>query len=327
MRLINARYVLIVLLLTICITADIVSAETINIKIPREVTISSDWITLGGIAEFEGISEEDLLKLKTIRISRTLLPGYTKSIPRGQIELLIENEGFNLSDFNLDIPGLINVKTATRWLSKAEIIEKAKDYLIDYLGYPVDKLVIEQRFSPPELALPNKEYQIEFEITPGTNRSGNISMQAHILVDNMIYKKLYLGFNVKVIREVYIAKRAIAVGEKIRQDDFYLDVRGLDNFRGDLILDFNNSIILDGVVNIPINKEGILTSYHLTIPDIVFPGDQLQAEIIVGNIQITIMVKARRTGKKGEYITVENINNGHRFQAQIINSHLVRLVQ
>ncbi len=327
MRLVNGRYVLIILFLTVYITANIVSAETINIKILREITISSEWITLADIAEFEGISEEDLIKLKKIRISRTLLPGYTKSIPRGQIELLMENEGFNLSDFNLDIPGLVDVKTATRWLSEAEIIEEARDYLIDYLGYQRDKLVIEQRFSPPKVALPDKEYRLEFEIAPGSNKSGNISMQTLILVDNVIFKKIYLGFNVKVLREVYIAKRAISVGEKIRQDDFYLDVRGLDNFRGDLILDFNNSIILDGVVNIPINKEGVLTSYHLTIPDIVFPGDQLQAEIIVGNIQVTIMVKARRTGKKGEYITVENINNGHRFQAQIINSHLVRLVQ
>ncbi len=327
MRIINGRYVFILLLLTICIMTNMVSAETINIKIPREVTISSEWITLGDIAEFKNISENDLIKLKTIRVSKTLLPGYTKSIPRGQIELLIENEGFNLSNFNLDIPNFINVKTATRWLKEEEIIEKAKGYLLSYLGYPLDKLVIEQRFSPPEVALPDKDYQLEFEIAPGSNRTGNISMQAHILVDEMIYKKLYLGFNVKIVREVYVAKRDISVGEKLREDDFYLDVRGLDTVRGDLISDFDNPIILDGVVNIPINKEDVLTSYYLTIPDIVFPGDQLQAEIIVGNIQVTIMVKARRTGRKGEYITVENINNGHKFQAQVINSHLVRLVQ
>lgn len=327
MRLINGRYYIIALVLTIFMTTNIVSAETINIKIQEEVTISSDWITLNDIAEFEGISEKNLRKLKDIKISRALLPGYTKTIHREQIKLLIENEGFNLSDFSLDIPASINVKTASRWLSEEQLIDEAKEYLINYLGYPLEKLKIEQRFRPPKVALPDKEYQIEFEIAPGANKTGNVSIQAQIIVDEMVYKRLYLGFNVKVFHEVYIAKRTISVGEKIRQDDFYLELRGLTGYRGDIILDFNNRIVLDGVVNIPINKDGVLTSYHLTIPDIIHPGDQVQAEIIVGNIQVTIMVKARRSGKKGDYITVENINNGHRFQAQVINSHLLRLVQ
>ncbi|MFW5981217.1 MAG: flagellar basal body P-ring formation chaperone FlgA, partial [bacterium] len=118
----------------------------------------------------------------------------------------------------------------------------------------------------------------------------------------------------------------IAAGEKLNEDDFELLYKEVSDFQGEIIKDFDNTLVKNGVVRRRIPRQGVLTTYHLVLPIIVSPHDILQAEIISGGIKVNTQVIARQSGKKGDYITVENISSGHRFKAQIISSHLVRLV-
>lgn len=298
----------------------------ISITIPERVTINSSWIELGEIAEIRGASGDELKRLADIKIARALLPGYTRTVPVEQIILLIENEEFSARDMAINIPEFVYVSSAGRILDEKEMLEKAELFLYNSLGNPADKVLIKPRFIPPEIILPDKDYSLDYEFS-GTNRVGNVSLLLSVIVDDVLYKKVFLGFELMIEKEVYIAKRSISIGEKIREDDFYLSTREVANYRGELIQNLNNQLVKDGVVNIEIPQDGVLTTYYLKLPTIVHSGDILQAEIIIGSISVSTVVKARQSGKKGDYITVENNETGHRFKAQIISSHLVRLVQ
>lgn len=298
----------------------------ISITIPETVTINSSWIELGDIAEIRGVSGEEFERLASLKIARAVLPGYTRTIPAEQIIILIENEGFLSKNMEINIPDFVYVSSAGRILSEEEMLKQAEDFLYSSLGDQADKLVIRPRFIPPEIILPDKDYRLEYEYS-GANRAGNVSLQLSVIVDDVLYKKLFLGFEVLIEKEVFVAKRPVSAGEKISADDFYLATRKLGAYRGELIQDLNNQLVKDGVVNIEIPKDGILTTYYLKLPVIVHSGDILQAEVVIGSIKVSTVVTARQSGKKGDYITVENNDTGHRFKAQIINSHLVRLVQ
>lgn len=317
--------IIILLLFFLIFLSNGVKAD-ISITIPEAVIINSSWIELGEIAEISGASEEELNKLESIMVARALLPGYTRTVPAEQILLLIENEGFSSRSMEINMPDIIYVSTASKVLDKKELLEQAEDFLCNSLENSFDKILIKPRFCPPEIVLPDSDYRLEFEYS-GTNRLGNVSLLLTIIVDESIYKKVFLGFEVMVEKEVFIAKRPIFIGEKIIEDDFYLTTRKIAYFRGELIQDFNNRLVKDGIVNIQIPQDAVLTTYYLKLPIIVHSGDILQAEIISGPISVSTVVKARQSGKKGDFITVENYETGHRFKAQIINSHLVRLVQ
>lgn len=327
MKLIKGLFYFLVIISVLFIFTNTISAENITIRIPEEVTVTSNYITLVDIAKFENISGDSLEKLKSIQIGKTLLPGYRKAIPREQITLLIENKGFSVAEMKMDIPDMVYVKTASKRINEEILIQEAREYIKENLKYSRDKVRIKERFNPPGIVIPDKDYRIKYEYSPGSKKIGSVSIQAGIYIDNKIYKKIYLGFEVRIIKEVYVAKRGIAVGERIYQSDFYLEEKDLARFRGELINDFDNKLIENGVVGIPISRGDVLTTYYLTIPTIIHAGDVLQAEIVVGGISVITPVKARQSGKKGEYITVENIKTGHRFRAQVINSHLLRLVQ
>ncbi len=318
--------VLVVILLAFLPT-DQVNSALIRISIPEEVSISTPWITLGDIAVIEGISGEKLAELQAINLGKALLPGYSLEIPRQQIELILQGQGLDGKDFKLDIPERVLVRTTSRRLAGEQLINKAKEYLIGLIDYPTERIVIRARFIPPEIILPDRDYDLRFEISGGTKLRGAVSLQALIIIDELVYQKVFLGFEILVKHQVYIAKRPIKIGEKLVQVDFYQDYRELGDFRGDLITDWRVALVQDGVVKLAIPQGGILTSYYLSLPVLIRAGEQIQAELVFGNVQVKTMVRARQSGKKGQYITVENLKTGHKFKAQVINAHLVRLVQ
>lgn len=318
--------ILFILMVTLVFNSG-VKAGTIKIIIPEYVEVSDSRITLGDIARIEGVEGEKLAEIASVDLGQALLPGYEREIPRELISLAIQQKGYSPASFTLHMPYKVTVKTASRRVSSDTIIAFARDYLKEKVNCPAGRVEIIPRFNPPDLIIPDRNYSLEIDLMGQQELKGNVSLRVLLKIDGQVYKRVYLGFEVKLLQEVFVAKRNIKKGERLVRDDFSIETREIGSFRGELITDFNNRLVKEGIVNIPITRGSILTSYYLIIPDIVSFGDVLKAEVIVGNIRVSTLVKARENGKKGEYILVENLKTGYRFKAQVINSHLVRVIQ
>ncbi|MFW5985971.1 MAG: flagellar basal body P-ring formation chaperone FlgA [Halanaerobiales bacterium] len=315
---------LLMALMVLMLTSGVLG-EAVRISIPEFLETSASFVRLGDIARIEGLTGEKLEEIKSINLGKTLDPGYTKQISRGHIRLLLQNKGFSYSDLQLDIPDRVRVKTANKKLTGEELIKFASQYLQHKADYPADRVEIKPRYSPPDITLPDRVYILEAELQDKTKISGNVPLRVLIIIDDNVYRKVHMSFQVLIKHEVYTAKRKISPGEKIKEDDFKLAAVNLSGTKGDLITDLDNSLIENGVVRAPIPKDGVLTDYYLTIPDIVKNGDEIKVEIVSGNIKVLTTVKARENGKKDEYIEVENIKTGHIFKARVIKSNLVRV--
>lgn len=326
MRLAKSNIIKTIIILIILLSNTMLGAEGIKIIIPGEVEVRENWITLGEIATITGVTGEKLDDLRAVRLGKAVLPGYTREVYQEQIKVLLKNEGFSPEDIIIDSPNRIRVRTRSIELSVEDLLDEAKSYLNGILEYPSEKTIIRLRHSPPDLVLPDRDYEIEFKLSNANNLIGNTSLQALILIDGIVYRTIFLSFEILVKEQVYVARRPISIGEKIKGEDFYLDYRPLSNYYGELINNLDIPLVTHGVVKTRIPKEGILTSYHLRMPDIIKNGDLVQAEVIIGNIKVTTIVRARQSGKFGDYINVENRESGHRFKAQIINSNLVRVI-
>ncbi|MFP4016863.1 MAG: flagellar basal body P-ring formation chaperone FlgA [Halanaerobiales bacterium] len=298
----------------------------IDIYIPSEVEVSNSPVHLGDIAKVENAKENELLDINSIEVITTLLPGYSRNIYKNQIDLILRNKLKNYDNISLEMPERVNVKRSKQTLDKDYLIEKASDFIFSQLDYPEDQLELQSRHLPPNILLPDKEFELEFDLSSTSSIPGNISLKTRVLHEGVLYRQFYMSFKLLVYEEVYIARRTIAAGEKLNEADFELLYKGVSDFQGEIIKDFNNILVKNGVVRRRIPREGVLTTYHLVLPIIVRPHDILQAEIISGGIKVNTQVKARESGRKGDFITVENINSEKRFKAKIISSHMVRLV-
>lgn len=301
-------------------------AKPIRISIPEKTGVNSDWIILGEIATISGANAEELAALQVVRLGKAVFPGYSRDIYREQIELVLKNEGFSLEEIVLDCPARIIVETRSRKIAGPDLVEAAKKHIIAALYYPAEQIIVRTRQEVPEIVLPDRDYQLKFEGLPGGNRLGNLTLQAHIIIDDLVYRRVYLPFEVLVKQEVYLATRPIGVGETIRPEDFIRTEIALGSISGDLITDLENPLVRYGIVRTPIPQDAVLTSRYLRMPDLIKAGDEVQAEVIIGNMRVSAMVRARQNGKYGDYITVENIGTGQRFKAQVISSYLVRIV-
>lgn len=305
----------------------VIQGKEIRISVPEILEISTPWIRLGDIARIEGLSGNKLKNVKDIILGKAMLPGYTRQVSRDHIKLLLQKAGLSLNNTQLDIPVYVKIKTASKILKKEELIDFAKSYLRHMIDYPPQMINIRARYMPPDITLPDRIYILKAKIPDKKDFTGNVPVQVLIVIDENIYKKVYMSFEITREYRVYAAKRTINTGEKIKREDFYQTSKHLTGISGDLITDWDNSLIRDGVVRIQIPKEGVLTDYYLTLPDVIENGDIVQVEIITGNIKVSTTVKARQSGKKGEYIIVENIKTGYKFKARVINSHLVRMIR
>ena len=298
--------VLLFLFVLVVLASSRVDASQIRISIPENTGISSEWITLGEIADISGVSGEKLASLQAINLGKAVFPG--------------------LDEIILDCPERITVETKSRKIDGAYLLETAKNHIIESLAYPAEQIIIRARQQIPEIIMPDRDFQLRFEGLPGGNRIGNLTLQAHIIIDEQVYRRVYLPFEVLVKQQVYLARRPIGIGETISPEDFILTEIAVGNITGDLITDLDIPLVKYGVVRTPIPQDAVLTSRYIRMPDLIKAGDEVQAEIIIGNVRVSAMVRARQNGKYGDYITVENTGTGHRFKAQVISSYLVRVV-
>src|SRR5690554_2200320 len=111
--------VLLFLFVLVVLASSRVDASQIRISIPENTGISSEWITLGEIADISGVSGEKLASLQAINLGKAVFPGYSREIYRGQIELVLKNEGFSLDEIILDCPERITVETKSRKIDGA----------------------------------------------------------------------------------------------------------------------------------------------------------------------------------------------------------------
>ena len=316
-------FLLFILIFTIHSPA-VLSTSTISITGNKEV--NKQWIKLGDIANFSGFSSELEKELSSVKIEKSARPGYHRNISKQLIRLILKDKGYDISNFEFDIPDKIKIKTLSQKIDNDQLVNFINDHVKENINYEYESLKIEITSNLVDINIPAAEYKFEITQTK-SNYRGNYSLPVDIIVNDSSYKRIYVNLKTKIFKKVFVANKTLFKGEKISKSNFKYKKTNIINADSPLITDFNNSLVKDGVLTKTISQNEILTEEYLEKPVIVKWGDHIQAEIKIGGINVKTMVKAKEKGKKGDFILVENLKTGKQFKAEIINRRLVRLVR
>ncbi len=301
-------------------------ASGIVITIPAEVEVSGSEFKLGDIAEISGATTAQTSDLANITLEKSPRAGYSKTITKELVKLLIENNGFHPAEYALEMPMTVKVKAASQTISGSQIYQKIRQQIIAGYPYPEEKIRVNLREEPQAVTIPEQPYNLQVRL-PNVKELGQVSIPVTIFVDGQAYQTRYLSLRIGVELEVLTARRDISRGDKIREADFSREIKEISQSRGQLIRSFADRLFQDSVAAQQIKKGTILTDYYLKRPYLISWNDRLQAEVIVGGIKVMAPVKALGRAKKGEIVMVENINSGYEFQAKVISKGLVRVVK
>ena len=316
-------FLLFILIFTIHSPA-VLSTSTISITGNKEV--NKQWIKLGDIANFSGFSSELEKELSSVKIEKSARPGYHRNISKQLIRLILKDKGYNISNFNFNIPPQIKVKTLSQKVDNKKLVNFIKAHVKKNINYEYENLEIEITSTLNDIIIPAAAYHFKIA-RKNSNYLGSYSLPIDIIVNDSSYKRIYVNLKTKIFKKVFVANKTLFKGEKISKSNFKYKKTNIINADSPLITDFNNSLVKDGVLTKTISQNEILTEEYLEKPVIVKWGDHIQAEIKIGGINVKTMVKAKEKGKKGDFILVENLKTGKQFKAEIINRRLVRLVR
>ncbi|MGM0446155.1 MAG: flagellar basal body P-ring formation chaperone FlgA [Bacillota bacterium] len=321
-RLKNMLLILIIMILSLSF-----SINAFEINVNKEVYVKDSNILLKDIAEFKNIKQNDLKKIQELDLGKSPLPGYKKYVNKELIKLLIKKLGYKSNQYTLNIPNQVIVRRRSRQINSDDIKKYLRNHLADVLENVTDEYSIKINIRQKQITIPAKEFSIEI-IDNREIKTGKMTVPTAVIIDNKEYKRFYVPVEIKALKKAYVAKRYISQGSKIKRDDYEFKLVEIDSLDGSDIIKkdtdlFNNSVEL----SYSLKQGDILKKNNYNTSYLINWGDQIQAQVIVGDIELSLMVTARERGKMGEYIKVENPKNNHQFNAKIISSQLVQVIK
>ncbi|TDX59183.1 flagellar basal body P-ring formation chaperone FlgA [Orenia marismortui] len=318
----NKSVIISLLLLIILITAGAL-ANSFSISIPYKVKVRSMNIKLSEIAYISG---EDGFKenVSSISLGQAPLPGYKRVIYREEVIYALKNRGYNLSKVRLDIPYQFTVIADYKRVSINRLIDVGKDYIYSSGSYSKEKLEVEVINPPQKLMVPHGNLKLEVGDFYQGDLIGTITMPIKLIVNDKLYKRIYLQYKVQVLQEVLVAKKNLERGQLISRDDFRIEEILVDTPNSQYISTNTN---LDAkIMKIFLGAGRPLLSRMVEFPPLVERWEEVQIIARIGGVEVVTLGKARQSGHLGERIKVQNMHSKKIITAEIIAKNKVKVL-
>ncbi len=315
----------ILILTIILIIASSLTLSAFDVKIEDEVKVKKKNIILGDIAEFKNISQNNLAKINKIDLGQAPIPGYKKYINKELVKLMIKKEGFKPQEYRLNFADQIVIRRDSKQI-KSDVIEKhLKNVIEKSLTNMVDKYSVDINLRQNSLTIPDQDYELKI-LKHRKIKVGQTTIPIGIDINGKEYKRLYVPVEITAYRKSYVAKRYISQGTKVKRKDFEYKLVEVDNFEDEKLIEKNTNLFQNNIeLSYSLKQGDVLKKNNYNNPYLINWGDSVEAKVIVGDIELSLMVTARERGKQGEFIKVENPDNRHQFQAKVISPQLVEL--
>ena len=128
---------------------------------------------------------------------------------------------------------------------------------------------------------------------------------------------------VEIFVDVVVAKRPLRKHKPIDENDIELRKMDLAQLPANVITDPED--VIGKRTRQTIGSKAVLHTDLIELPPIIKRGDVVVIVFEQNGLRITALGKAKRRGRLGERIPVENIDSNKILHAQIVDSHTVKL--
>lgn len=207
------RKIIFVLMLIFGINA---VAAPANLTILSRVYVDGDTIYLKDIVDASEIPETLKSKIDAIVIGDSPKEGEVRNFSSYAIsEIIRYNLKADMIHVRLKIPSIIKISRRSANLTAEEVKSRMTEW-IQQTCAPCDVEVTAVRLQKTEKLDPNVVWQIS---NPHLIPRGNFNITLDLYKDKNFFKKVYVQGNVRIVKEVPIAKRNLRFGERFQQDD------------------------------------------------------------------------------------------------------------
>ena len=298
-------------------------AQLTAIEVLESVDIQGAKIYLGEIALIEGDDRQLVESLKEMVIGKSPLPSRARVIDTTFIRLRLRQNGFNAATLDLCGAPKIKVTRSHVEIRKKEIQEIVIDYLHGSALRGNSSARVKTLTVPERIILPRG--RITYRVIPpkNTNFVGTVPLAIEFSVDGELQKKVRIVAAIEMMVDVVIVKNALRRHKPITEDDIELQKMDLAELPGDVITDMQS--VLGKRTRRAIGSSTVLRAELVELPPIIQRGDVVVVIAESNGLLITTLAKAKRKGRLGERIPVENFDSKKVLYAEILDSRTVKI--
>ncbi|MDQ1273357.1 MAG: flagellar basal body P-ring formation protein FlgA [Planctomycetota bacterium] len=300
--------------------------EKINIEIKDKVTLPEKQIILGDIAYVSCNNPSLLERINNILIGNTPWPGNARKIERDILSARLVDEGIDLKEvsYGSTTSALVSVESIT--ISGEYILKKAKEYLLSKLFQPEREIIIESDRPPKDKLLPASEGIIRLEVsqTDANKDRGNVQLVVRILINEKLYVKVPVFFNIRVYEDIVTSNRKIDRNSILTLDNLVINRVETTKLAG---LTFANIEDLLGKRAIrALSPNTPITAEIVDNPPAIKKGDFIKIFVQTGNLHVVTKGVAKEDGYLGKIIRIKNIDSNKELYGKVEDSSSVKII-
>lgn len=296
--------------------------KTIEVRVLPESVVYNKTYTLGDIAEFNGFDVKAIQSLAKLEIGQSPLPGRSYVVSHGKIRYRLNTFDTD-NEINIIFPSRPIVSRASIKISKEQIEKLLREEILrQYRDYENVKFQIRSRLEDVFIPKGKTSYEVE-RIGNRYLVGGNSTWTFKLFTDNEEVKKLYVRVKVEVFDEVLVARDRITKGEKIDKSDLTPIMKDISNEKADF--KYASKPIIGKFARRDIHENETVKRKLVEKPVLVEKGDPVKLIYRSRNMVVTNIVKALKSGKKGDVIPVRTFSGDRTIYAVIIDSNIVEV--
>lgn len=301
------------------LSADI---DSIEVRVLPESIVYNEYYNLGDIAELDGFDIETIQALAKLQIGKSPLPGRSYRVSQGILQRKIEqfttDRKIKIVMSSKPIVSRASVKIDDQQIRQL-VIKEINTYYSNY-----DQVEIEIRTKLKDVYLPKGQISYEVSRIGKSIKIGGISTwKFKLLVDGVEFKKLFVRAKISVFDDVVVAKSRIPRGEKIQK----ADVRTIKKNISKEHVGYKSEprLLVGQKAQRDIGKNETVKKQYVDDPILIKKGSPIKLVYKTKNLLLTNIVKALKSGKKGDVIPVRPLQGDRTIYAIVMDENSVKV--
>jgi flagella basal body P-ring formation protein FlgA len=215
----------------------------------------------------------------------------------------------------------VEVLTQSQKFDPQGLLSDIRNFIQKQTGESPSALEVRFEGNPKVLVVPAGEITVRLKPNVTGKYEGIMTLQADLSVEGRSIRTIPLRVHVDRFRSVVKTTRVVGKGEKFNVQNVALaKLPGKFGPRGGFD-DLNQ--VLGRTAALALAPESMVRATDLYDPPVIVHGQQVEAVVRKGNVELSVQVRAIQDGKMGDVIQVENTDSHKVLKAKVLDEKKV----
>lgn len=321
---IGSRLCLFVMVLLLLQPALVTAQDQTVVRIAPAAEINSDRILLSRVARIAGPDPLLIARLGNIDIGRAPLPGRKRVIEsRHILARMNKSTGGLPRDIGLDFPQRLEVSRKAVTIAKERIAEIAAEWVLARVPWDQENVRVAKVQANTAVVLPQGRVTYQVKSPGKLDFLNTIALSVQFLVDGQAVKRAWVTLNLEVIAPVVVVRKPMGRYQPIESQDVTVVLKDLAKLPSGYFTD--PAEVIGKRVKRTVYGNTVLREDLVELPPLVNRGDVVTIIAEAGALRITARGEVKAKGRKGERISVVNLDSRKRVSARVLDARTVKV--